>query len=166
VIGPDLGGLQHPEGLEPDNRPFGTDRDLGPLAQLIGAEVDRRSKRVPHARLDQSEGVADDDQAPGLRRRLARAEQDPSDPGEDLGIAGEPAGDVEARPERDGTAQRDAAMGGPDSQDAAVARWQPDRAAAVGAEREIDQASATAEADPFDEPPGIRRGSCGLTGVP
>ena len=36
----------------------------------------------------------------------------------------------------------------------------------VSAERRIDRAGSTSEAEPLDEPPGMRVASCGLTGVP
>ena len=71
---------------------------------------------------------------------LVLAEEDIGDAGEDIAVAGEPAGRVEAFGQRPGALQREPAMARADAEEAAIARRRPDRAAGVGAERDIGEA--------------------------
>ena len=120
-------------------RPVRRDLDLLALADQRLEPRHRRLQRLGDRRLDECEGVAGDQQARGPRRLSAVLQQHTADRLEDAGIAREPAGDVEARPERHRAPRATPAPRSGASEDAAVAGGDAHRAAAVGADREVDE---------------------------
>ena len=137
--GPHFGGLEGAEGLEPGDEALRRDLDLLALADQRLEARDGRLERARDRRFDERKGVAGDQQAPWFGCLLAILEEHAADLLEDCGIAREPAGHVEARSERHRAVERHAAPGRAHAEDAAVARRDAHRAAAVRAQREIDE---------------------------
>ena len=128
-----------PEGLEPALQPLGRHGHVLDGADACRHRLDGRVQGVGDRRVHHVEGIGGA-KHPARRHRLRVVGQEyAAHPLQNVGVACEPARDVEGRTERDDPVQRHAVDRRAHAEDAAVARRQPDRAPAVGADGEVDE---------------------------
>ena len=114
--------------------------DVAGRSHPLGDPLDGGLECIAHLLVHERERIVRDHEPPRRFGFLRLAEEDPSDRCEPSRVAGEPADDVEGGAEREHPVHRDAAEGRTDPEDAAVARGQAHRAAAVRPEREVHEA--------------------------
>ena len=114
----------------------------------------------------ESEGVVGNQQPRGHEGGCGR-QQYLADPPQGLRFAREPSDGVEARGKIDDAVDRDEAVRGADAENPAIARRQTNRAAAIGAEREIHQAAGNRDRRSARRPAGnpARRARIGRRAV-
>ena len=114
----------------------------------------------------ESEGVVGNQQPRGHEGGCS-GQQHLADPPQGLRFAREPSDGIEARGKIDDAVDRDEAVRGADAENPAIARRQTNRAAAIGAEREIHQAAGNRDRRSARRPAGnpARRARIGRRAV-
>ena len=137
---PDFVALENAKNGRPCRRIAGIDLDPAMLRKRGLEPRHRVGKRRRDLAAGKRERVFGDQQA--LRQKCRRFRQhDAAYPRHRFGIAREPSDRIEARGKIRHAVDRSEAMGGADAVDAAIARWQAHRSAAIRAERKVDQAA-------------------------